>query len=96
MMMACERHPMADRSAWEGYHEPAGALHFKVYVTDDDLRKMSRRQTNDLYLGLALVAAAFVDDSRFIDGDGPAQRAESVRLDQRLGDLMKGDGRDAG
>lgn len=78
---------MAD--GWTGWHELNGTLHFNV-TASHCLKTMTRRQFADFYNGLALIAAAFTPDERFIDGDTSEQRAASIRLDERLANLLHG------
>lgn len=76
------------RSGWTGWHE-LESQHFQTVLTERDARAMSRRQLEDFYAGLCLVAAAFEPDERFEGvAETLAARIASVRFDERLRDFV--------
>lgn len=80
---------MSEReTSWKAWNEPDSA-HFKVTITDEDMRNMTHRQRHDLYTGMALMVAAFESDERFIEGDSAEDRADSVRVDEFLAQFLR-------
>lgn len=76
------------KSGWEHWRSSTHdrSEHFKVELSSDEARRMSRRQIDDFYGGMALIAATFVPDERFDAESTQQERIDSVNFDIALED----------